>query len=123
MPAPENTDLYTMRLSTPQLNRIAQSLRDPNRSRIVRKALDALEAQMKGEPFTVSPAPAFSLPPKRTLKTGRVQVTVRVDEELLERLKGMLNMSNTQVIEAAIELLYAREVDARLPKLNQEESL
>jgi len=121
MPAPENNSLYTVRLDPTQLDRIARALRDPNRSRIVRTALDTLEAHINKAPSPEIPASRFTLPPKRTLRTGRVQVTVRVDETLLEQLKASLGMTNTQVLERALEVLHAQEIYAKLPKLNQEE--
>jgi hypothetical protein len=120
MPAPENAHLVTMRLDTAQLERLAHKLRDPNRSRIVRKALDRLEGELSGAPASDT-SEAFILSPKRSRIEGRAPFTVRLDESLMSSLKHSLNLNATQLITRAVEELYDREVYAKLPPLIQDE--
>lgn len=120
MPDSDFNELVTARLNPAQINRLRKALHEPRISEVLRKGLDALEAQVKKEAFSL-PANSFNLPPKRVCRTGRVPITVRVDETILTGLCGALKMTNTQVVERALEMLYDQEVYSKLPKLQQEE--
>jgi len=59
--------------------------------------------------------------PRAPSRTGRISITVRVDENILTELEHELGLSTTEVINQALDCLHDQKVMSKLPSLNQDE--
>jgi hypothetical protein len=107
------------RVNAEALRRI-ENITGQTKSHIIRAAILFLDESLSRGTVTVK-GEILPTRPRAPSRTGRISVTVRVDENMLTALEHELGLSTTDVINEALDCLHDKKIQAKLPPLIQDE--